>query len=216
MDAGQLRKKTVRELAEIAKTLGITSVTKYRKEELVDIILNGGQSPLLMTTYEDDSDELMDDMLDEQNEESQEGKSVRYEIETDMPEHYIPDVYEAVDDKGTDLPEKPTYKPHHSQNTEEQLGDEIEGILEILPEKGFGFIRFKNESDIYVSPKQVTRFGLKHLDKVYGVLAKPEQGDKNRRLRYVNEVNGMRARDGYRRPNFDDLTPTYPTERLVL
>lgn len=216
MDAGQLRKKTVRELAEIAKTLGITSVTKYRKEELVDIILNGGQSPLLMTTYEDDSDELMDDMLDEQNEESQEGKSVHFEIETDMPEHYIPEVYEAVDDKGTDLPEKPTYKPHHSQNTEEQLGDEIEGILEILPEKGFGFIRFKNESDIYVSPKQVTRFGLKHLDKVYGVLAKPEQGDKNRRLRYVNEVNGMRARDGYRRPNFDDLTPTYPTERLVL
>ena len=101
----------------------------------------------------------------------------------------------------------------------EQPRPEVEGILE-LAEGGFGFLRFDNfltsEKDIYVSPTQIRRFNLKTGDKVKGISRLPNEGEKFGALLYVLTVNGDEPGAAIRRPDFEDLTPIFPTERLTL
>ena len=101
----------------------------------------------------------------------------------------------------------------------EQPRPEVEGILE-LSENGFGFLRFDNfltsEKDIYVSPTQIRRFNLKTGDKVKGISRLPNEGEKFGALLYVLTVNGDEPGAAIRRPDFEDLTPIFPTERLTL
>ena len=102
--------------------------------------------------------------------------------------------------------------------TEEER-PEVEGILEIA-EDGFGFLRFDNfltsSKDIYVSPSQIRRFGLRTGDKVYGVTRKPHANERFGALLYVKAVNGKDPVENKRRPYFDNLTPIFPNEKLVL
>lgn len=96
---------------------------------------------------------------------------------------------------------------------------EVEGILEIA-EGGFGFLRFNNfltsEKDIYVSPTQIRRFNLKTGDLIKGITRHPKEGERFGALLYVLEVNGDEPGAAIRRPDFDDLTPIFPRERLTL
>lgn len=96
---------------------------------------------------------------------------------------------------------------------------EVEGILE-LAEGGFGFLRFSNfltsDQDVYVSPTQIRRFNLKTGDKVRGISRRPNEGERFGALLYVITVNGDEPGVSMRRPDFDDLTPIFPNERLVL
>ena len=101
----------------------------------------------------------------------------------------------------------------------DQPRPEVEGILEIA-ESGFGFLRFDNfltsEKDIYVSPTQIRRFNLKTGDKIKGISRLPNEGEKFGALLYVLTVNGDEPGAAIRRPDFEDLTPIFPTERLTL
>lgn len=101
----------------------------------------------------------------------------------------------------------------------DQPRPEVEGILEIA-EGGFGFLRFDNfltsEKDIYVSPTQIRRFNLKTGDKIKGISRLPNEGEKFGALLYVLTVNGDEPGAAIRRPDFEDLTPIFPTERLTL
>ena len=96
---------------------------------------------------------------------------------------------------------------------------EVEGILE-LSEDGFGFLRFDNfltsSKDIYVSPTQIRRFGLRTGDKILGISRKPRGTEKFGALLYVKEVNGLDPMTAKRRPWFDSLTPIFPDEKIVL
>lgn len=96
---------------------------------------------------------------------------------------------------------------------------EVEGILEIA-EGGFGFLRFHNfltsDKDIYVSPSQIRRFNLKTGDKLKGISRKPNEGERFGALLYVNSVNGDEPGVAIRRPDFDDLTPIFPNQRISL
>ena len=96
----------------------------------------------------------------------------------------------------------------------------VTGILDIQEENSFGFLRFDNfltsERDIYVSPSQIRRFNLKTGDKINGVTRHPPEGERFGALLYVNTVNGDEPGVAIRRPDFDDLTPIFPKERLVL
>ena len=96
----------------------------------------------------------------------------------------------------------------------------VTGILDIQEENSFGFLRFDNfltsERDIYVSPSQIRRFNLKTGDKINGVTRHPHEGERFGALLYVNTVNGDEPGVAIRRPDFDDLTPIFPKERLVL
>ena len=96
---------------------------------------------------------------------------------------------------------------------------EVCGILEIA-EDGFGFLRFNNfltsDKDIYVSPTQIRRFNLKTGDKVCGISRLPNDGERFGALLYVKTVNDDEPGLAIKRPDFEDLTPIFPQERLTL
>ena len=93
------------------------------------------------------------------------------------------------------------------------------GILEILPD-GWGFLRRSNFSphseDIYIAQAQIKRFVLKTGDEVTGQVRPPKESEKYYGLLRVEAVNGVDPEVARNRVNFDDLTPIYPNERLIL
>ena len=95
-----------------------------------------------------------------------------------------------------------------------------QGVLEILPD-GWGFLRKSlnfspDPEDIYVSQSQIKRFGLKTGDTVSGQVRPPKDTEKYFGLLRVEAVNGSDPEVARRRVNFEDLTPIYPNERIVL
>ncbi|TDH61630.1 transcription termination factor Rho [Dankookia rubra] len=96
-----------------------------------------------------------------------------------------------------------------------------EGTLEILPD-GFGFLRspqanfLPGPDDIYISPAQVRRFGLRTGDTVEGQIRAPKDGERYFALLKVNAINFEPPENLRHRINFDNLTPLYPTRRLKM
>jgi transcription termination factor Rho len=96
-----------------------------------------------------------------------------------------------------------------------------EGVLEILPD-GFGFLRAPDANylpgpdDIYVSPSQIRRFSLKTGDTVAGQIRPPKEGERYFALLKVAEVNFENPAVARDKTLFDNLTPLYPDERLIL
>ncbi|EDP74254.1 transcription termination factor Rho [Hydrogenivirga sp. 128-5-R1-1] len=97
----------------------------------------------------------------------------------------------------------------------------IQGVLEVLPE-GYGFIRSiennynPHSSDIYVSPSQIKKFGLRTGDYIIGIARLPREGEKYRALIKIQAINGIEPEAVKKRPIFDRLTPFHPTERFNL
>ncbi len=95
------------------------------------------------------------------------------------------------------------------------------GVLEILND-GFGFLRSKEgnytsgSDDIYVSPSQIRRFGLRTGDLLEGQIRSPKQGERYFALLKIAKVNGLDAAKMNHRVYFDDLTPLYPNKKFDL
>ena len=95
------------------------------------------------------------------------------------------------------------------------------GVLEILPE-GYGFLRsaqsnyLPGTNDIYVSPSQIKRFGLRTGDTIAGQVRQPKEGEKYLALLRVETVNHKSPELARSRRSFDDLTPYYPDKRFYL
>ena len=98
-------------------------------------------------------------------------------------------------------------------------GEESEGILEIMAD-GYGFLRTQNfeqgDNDIYISQSQIRRFNLRTGDNVKGVTRQAREGERYGALVYVKSVNGDNPQMAVGRPLFENLTPIYPSEKLVL
>ncbi len=94
------------------------------------------------------------------------------------------------------------------------------GVLEILDEGGYGFLRGENflasMSDVYVSQSQVRRFGLRTGDFVTGTVRAPKDSEKYYSLLRVEAVNGLDPEVAKRRPHFEQLTAVFPDERIAL
>lgn len=98
-------------------------------------------------------------------------------------------------------------------------GEKANGILEVMPD-GFGFIRSDNflpgSEDVYVAPSQIKRFKLKTGDVLVGSKRVKTMAEKFAALLYIDTVNSYKASSICQRPNFEDLTPIYPNERIHL
>ena len=98
-------------------------------------------------------------------------------------------------------------------------GETAQGILEVLAD-GYGFIRSDNympgDADVYVSPSQIRKFLLKTGDIVVGNTRVKSANEKFSALLYVKSINGISPELSVKRPNFDDLTPVFPNERIHL
>ena len=116
---------------------------------------------------------------------------------------------------------KEEVKEKKAETDIEQLdsGNTANGILEVMQD-GFGFIRSDNylpgENDVYVSPAQIRRFGLKTGDILTGNTRIKTQGEKFSALLYVSTINGVRPSEAMKRKNFEDLTPIFPNKRIRL
>ncbi len=97
-------------------------------------------------------------------------------------------------------------------------GIEVSGLLEVMEDGGFGFIRSTNflsgSDDVYVSPSQIRKFRMKTGDFIRGTIKVKGEKDKNAALIRVISINGFQPYLCSRRMNFDDMTPIFPNKRL--
>lgn len=106
--------------------------------------------------------------------------------------------------------------------TETEKGGLIfaEGVLEIIPPDGFGFLRpskyLPTTDDIYISSSQIKRFDLRDGDVVSGQVRRPKENERYLALLRVEAINYQNPDVARERAHFEDLTPLYPEERLHL
>ena len=101
-------------------------------------------------------------------------------------------------------------------------GEDIEGegVLEILQD-GFGFLRSPDSSylagpdDIYVSPSQIRRFGLRTGDTIKGKIRSPKDGERYFAILKIEEINYEEPDKTKNKPSFENLTPLFPDERML-
>ena len=104
-----------------------------------------------------------------------------------------------------------------------EKGEEITGVgvLQLLQD-GFGFLRAMESNylpgpdDIYVSPSQIRRFGLRTGDTVEGPIRAPKEGERYFALLQVSKINFEEPEKARHKIAFDNLTPLYPNKRLVM
>ncbi len=192
MSSPDLEQLKLPRLKEMAKSLNIKNLSKYRKAELIEMI----------------------------RETISESETSVYDSVVDM----IEDIDEHEDDGKTDL----NSQGRQIKGLPDHLTDEIPpgeevniatGILEIHTD-GYGFLRRENflssDNDIYISPSQIRRFNMRTGDKITGITRPPKSGEKFKALLYVKNINGLGPDTATERPNFEDLTPIFPNERINL
>ncbi len=186
---------TLPRLREIAKEHGITSVNKFKKSELIELIKNSEQK-----VAEPPAEQVKENVKEAIQERIPEPKSVSAPV---VPQK-------------TPEPSQPLTVPSLQQH---DSGIIEQGILEIMPD-GFGFLRrencFPGTKDIYISPSQIRRFNLKTGDLVKGNIRIPKEGEKFSAILYVKAVNNEPPENASRRSNFEDLTPIYPIQKIHL
>lgn len=181
------------ELKELAKTQGIKGASAMRKSELIDALCQAAEAAEIVRTAVAPPKPV--ERTAPQEPVRQEGRPVR-PVRTDrsQPDSLTPQEIAELDS-----------------------GIEANGILEVMPD-GFGFIRCENflpgENDVYVAPSQIRRFNLKTGDIVKGSRRIKTATEKFAALLYIKSVNGYPISVIEKRPNFEDLTPIFPNERL--
>lgn len=174
LEGCELQAMKLMELREEARNLGIKNLGRYKKAELIDLIL-------------------------EKREKKEEGLVTKTNgtswASNGLPQHLSDEIPEG------------------------EAVNLAEGILEIHQD-GYGFLRRENylssDSDIYISPSQIRRFNMRTGDKITGITRPPKSGEKFKALLYVKKINGLNPESATQRPNFEDLTPIYPKERINL
>ena len=194
-------------LKDLAKARGLKGISTLRKPELIERMLE-----------EDEKEKASAGSAESKNTEHRQEESAREES-CAREENRVREPRTSYDtSERKNYQERTEYTCKNPAETAQlDSGEKANGILEVLPD-GYGFIRCANylpgENDIYVSPSQIRRFNLKTGDIVQGSIRIKTQGEKFSALLYVNSINGFPPSEGQRRYNFEDMTPTFPNERL--
>jgi len=206
----QYNEMSLTELRALAKNKGIKSITALRKQELINALM----------MCETSAEKTMGDTqnADRQKDPVIEAETTRLEEPTKTSE--VEKVINTQEKRSVPINQQDT-DSRRSSGEAEQLdsGEAKEGILEVMQD-GYGFIRCNNylpgENDVYVSPAQIRRFGLKTGDIVAGNTRVRSQSEKFSALLFVKSVNGLHPSEAQKRKRFEDLTPIFPNERIRL
>lgn len=203
-------RKTLAELKEIAKQLNIKNISKLKKSELIDAIIENSPKSI------EKNGVILQEKITPKVK-SEEINVVNNSFNKDMRE-------ENKEERKEDIKEE-----NREENREEKRerlkvmineSNTAKGVLEILENNSFGFLRCNNyqtgENDIYVSPSQIRRFNLRTGDEVEGKVREAKEGEKFKALLYVERVNGENPERAVGRKSFETLTPIYPQDRLHL
>jgi len=205
----EIKHLTLQELRELAKKYEIKNVSKYRKSELIEVLVKKSESG-----EEGKAEEILDDeeFVAEDDEEI---------VDETITAEQEPQKTPSVVSTGSRM-DLSDINEEKRERLQEILQDSetAEGILELIENTGYGFLRLENylpsQRDIYVSPSQIRRFNLKTGDKIYGKVRSPKEGEKFQALLYVQAVNDQNPENASKRIPFENLTPIYPMERLTL
>lgn len=192
MTKEQYESIAVAELRELAKAREMKGVSAMRKAELVEAM-------------------IQQDNIDREKEKTDSKKTEEKKEPIEKKES------NSEEEKVDKVVKKKTAKKDTISKLDS--GENAEGILEVMPD-GYGFIRCENflpgENDVYVAPSQIRKFNLKTGDIVFGNTRIKTQQEKFSALLYVKLINGFPSEMAARRPNFEDLTPIFPNERIRL
>ena len=198
-------------LRDLAKARGLKGISTLKKAELIDVMVEADRKE----KEAEQPKEIQELKKVQESKETQELRKIQESKETQESK-------EKNDRTKTVDPAKvQEFKDAKSPIDTAQLdsGQKAHGILEVMPD-GYGFIRSENylpgENDIYVSPSQIRRFNLKTGDVLQGNIRVQTQSEKFSALLYVNSVNDRNPNESVKRFNFEDMTPIFPNERVVL
>lgn len=223
--------ETLVNLRELAKSLGLKSVTKYKKNEIIEAIKENMQS----IKIEDKIEKVVKNKSTEENKnevKTQKREENNFQKENRKPNNqqkntYINNRYQAdnrnnnqsIENNNTRNTNKVVNEAKIVEEFNTSKSDEVIGVLELLPD-GFGFLRGSNylstDQDVYVSPSQIRRFNMRTGDKVHGITRNPNSGEKFRALVYVKKINDENPETAIDRKLFETLTPIYPEDKLTL
>ncbi|ADH59962.1 transcription termination factor Rho [Thermoanaerobacter mathranii subsp. mathranii str. A3] len=232
-DINTLENLSLMELREIAKELGIKSITKYRKQELKEKILEKANQANEKNLIQKDNkkEEGLNERQTQKSHESAAEKNTDGTLNYDSNVSRNGHVKSISAENAANSLQAQTISAKDILPIVKELSDPLkeliqtqgdvvaEGILDILPD-GYGFLRVENfvqgPKDIYISQSQIRRFGLKVGDKVRGITRIPREGEKYSAILYVESINGEDPENAKKRIPFDELTPIFPNEKLRL
>ena len=190
-------------LKDLAKSNGIKNISSMKKADIIEALIAKAEA--------DKEDKAKEEPIKAKKEKPAEAKEEK-PAETVKAEASASEVTSSQKGEEDSLEISDDKKSLDS-------GIEANGILEVLAE-GYGFIRSDNflpgENDVYVAPSQIRRFGLKTGDIVVGNTRVKNPNDKFGALLFVKSINGLAPAECAKRPNFEDLTPIFPDEKLTL
>ncbi len=210
----KLKTFTLAQLKEFAKSAGLKGIAGLKKEELIDKLVEVDEQMKAAKKEEEEkaSGEKASEEKTSGSDREQSGNEGRKKPQKKTSEKN--DTEKNASDKNTS--EESSKGPENAYTPQE--GDEpANGILEVMPE-GYGFIRCDNylpgENDVYVSPAQIRKFGLRTGDMLSGVKKARTPSEKFSPLVFLNNVNGYALSDAMKRVAFENLTPIFPDERI--
>ena len=199
-------RKTLAELKEIAKQLNIKNISKLKKSELIDAIIENSPKSI------EKNGVILQEKITPKVK-SEETNVVNNSFNKDIRD-------ENKEERKEDIKEENREEKRERLKVMINESNTAKGVLEILENNSFGFLRCNNyqtgENDIYVSPSQIRRFNLRTGDEVEGKVREAKEGEKFKALLYVERVNGENPERAVGRKSFETLTPIYPQDRLHL
>ena len=211
-------------LRDLAKARGLKGISSLRKPQLVDLMVEEDERVSAQTMSgqaNPDKNESTAENISQVMEEEQADSRPQPQSEDRSPVQSPPEMRTARSESISSRTERVSTVYDVPAQTVQQLdsGERADGILEVMQD-GYGFIRCANylpgENDIYVSPSQIRRFNLKTGDMIQGNIRIKTQQEKFSALLYVTAINGYHPGEGSRRVNFEEMTPIFPYERLIL
>ena len=224
-----LERKRLSDLHQIASQLGIKQYRKYRKPELAEMIYKVATEQAASQQEDNTTNGGATATATREAPATPETSNGATETQTAAP---VDGFGEANTNLATteqiERQRQERGRTDRKNGRQKQRGDRDgkggeenvqSGILDVLPD-GFGFLRTggysQSKGDVYVSTSQIKRFNLRRGDHVVGQIRPAREGEKYPAMVRIETVNGQEPQKGRWRPNFDDLTPLYPMERLRL
>jgi transcription termination factor Rho len=194
--------RVLADLKVIARQLDIQGISKLKKEELIQKIL----------------EEVSNNGMESTISPPEESTVAKKETEERAFEAGMKEKEEPVESVEKKMGERARRKPRKKEEFE-LYKERMKGILDILAD-GYGFLRtsgyLAGQNDIYVSQSQIRRFRLRQGDEVYGQVRPPKESEKYNALLRIEKVNGEDPEFIRGRVPFEKLTPVYPMDRLRL
>ncbi|MBO4609332.1 MAG: transcription termination factor Rho [Lachnospiraceae bacterium] len=231
----KLQSFTLSQLKDIAKSAGLKGITGLKKEELIERLVELDAKMQSEKAAREAEEKKAESKSESKSSEKKASAKKSGEKKTDDKKHgeKKQDAKKSEEKKPAGEPAKEE-KPAEEKKAEApadasknnraenayvpQEGDEpAYGILEVMPE-GYGFIRCDNylpgENDVYVSPAQIRKFGLRTGDVLDGVKKAKSPSEKFSPLVFLNTVNGYPLSEAMKRVAFENMTPIFPNERI--